>query len=100
MDEATFTLEQAGFQVTTTPKEDESVDEGTVLQQDPAGGTKQQKGATITLTIAVGPDTCLLYTSTKRQSSCGNRGINEVSRRSSPDSCFRTQIRIPSKEIL
>ncbi|WP_418381565.1 Stk1 family PASTA domain-containing Ser/Thr kinase, partial [Adlercreutzia sp.] len=57
LDEATFTLEQAGFQVTTTPKEDESVDEGTVLQQDPAGGTKQQKGATITLTIAVGPDT-------------------------------------------
>ena len=28
-----------------------------MLQQDPAGGTKQQKGATITLTIAVGPDT-------------------------------------------
>ena len=50
MDEATFTLEQAGFQVTTTPKEDESVDEGTVLAQDPAGGTKQQKGTTITLT--------------------------------------------------
>ena len=42
---------------TTTPKEDESVDEGTVLQQDPAGGTKQPKGTTITLTIAVGPDT-------------------------------------------
>ena len=57
LDEATFTLEQAGFQVTTTPKEDESVDEGTVLQQDPAGGTKQPKGTTITLTIAVGPDT-------------------------------------------
>ena len=55
--EATFTLEQAGFQVQITTKEDESVDEGTVLQQDPAGGTKQQKGATITLTIAVGPDT-------------------------------------------
>lgn len=44
--EATFTLEQAGFQVQITTKEDESVDEGTVLQQDPAGGTKQQKGAT------------------------------------------------------
>ena len=55
--EATFTLEQAGFQVQITTKEDESVDEGTVLAQDPAGGTKQQKGATITLTIAVGPDT-------------------------------------------
>ena len=28
-----------------------------MLQQDPAGGTKQPKGTTITLTIAVGPDT-------------------------------------------
>ena len=57
LEEATFTLEQAGFNVQTVPKVDESVEESTVLSQDPAAGTKQPKGTTITLTIAVGPDT-------------------------------------------
>ncbi len=55
--EATFTLEQAGFKVSVSTKEDESVEEGTVLQQDPAAGTKQPKDTEITITIAVGPDT-------------------------------------------
>ncbi len=56
-EEASFTLEQAGFKVTVVTEESDSEEEGTVLSQDPAGGTKQPKGATITLTVAVGPDT-------------------------------------------
>ncbi len=56
-EEASFTLEQAGFKVTVVTEESDSEEEGTVLSQDPAGGTKQPKGTTITLTVAVGPDT-------------------------------------------
>ena len=56
-EEASFTLEQAGFKVTVVTEESDSEEEGTVLSQDPAGGTKQPKGTSITLTVAVGPDT-------------------------------------------
>ncbi|MCI8424547.1 MAG: Stk1 family PASTA domain-containing Ser/Thr kinase [Adlercreutzia sp.] len=56
-EEAKFTLEQTGFKVDIITEESDSEEEGTVLSQDPAGGTKQPKGTTITLTVAVGPDT-------------------------------------------
>jgi serine/threonine-protein kinase len=51
VEDATATLEDAGFVVRT--KETESDKEpGTVLQQDPAGGATAPKGARVTLTVA------------------------------------------------
>ncbi len=50
-DEASSTLQNAGFKVTTTAKESDK-DPGTVLSQNPKGGTQADSGATIALTVA------------------------------------------------
>jgi eukaryotic-like serine/threonine-protein kinase len=50
-DEASSTLQNAGFKVTTTAKESDK-DPGTVLSQNPKGGTQADSGATVALTVA------------------------------------------------
>jgi serine/threonine-protein kinase len=50
-DEASSTLQAAGFKVTRTDKESDE-DPGTVLSQNPKGGTQADSGATIALTVA------------------------------------------------
>ncbi|MEV8307657.1 Stk1 family PASTA domain-containing Ser/Thr kinase [Streptomyces flavidovirens] len=50
-DRATENLESKGFQVDTKQVESEKTP-GTVINQDPEGGTKAEKGETITLSIA------------------------------------------------
>ncbi|MDX3076338.1 Stk1 family PASTA domain-containing Ser/Thr kinase [Streptomyces sp. MI02-7b] len=47
-------LKQAGFEVDKQSQTSDK-EEGTVLKQDPDGGEKRAKGATITLTVAVAP---------------------------------------------
>jgi len=54
-DQAESTLEDAGFKVSVTEKEDADKDPGTVLSQDPAGGTTVKKGARVTLTVPLEP---------------------------------------------
>jgi beta-lactam-binding protein with PASTA domain/predicted Ser/Thr protein kinase len=54
-DEARSTLEALGFTVTTTEKESEDQDPGTVLTQSPAAKTTIAKGGTVALTIAKAP---------------------------------------------
>ncbi|HSD77335.1 MAG TPA: Stk1 family PASTA domain-containing Ser/Thr kinase [Solirubrobacteraceae bacterium] len=54
-DDATNTLQGAGFKVSITRRESQDKDPGTVLAQDPAGGSQQAKGATVTLTVAKAP---------------------------------------------
>jgi serine/threonine-protein kinase len=51
VDDATTTLEDAGFVVRTRETESDK-EPGTVLQQDPAGGATAPKGSRVTLTIA------------------------------------------------
>lgn len=54
-DEATSELEGKGFKVEPKTKESTTADAGTVLSQDPKGGTQADKGATITITVAAEP---------------------------------------------
>jgi beta-lactam-binding protein with PASTA domain/tRNA A-37 threonylcarbamoyl transferase component Bud32 len=53
-DEAQSTLQAAGFKVTRTDKESDK-DAGTVLSQNPKGGTQADSGATVALTVAKEP---------------------------------------------
>ncbi|MET9104274.1 Stk1 family PASTA domain-containing Ser/Thr kinase [Streptomyces antibioticus] len=54
-DDASRILEDKGFKVKTRHVESEE-DPGTVLEQDPAGGRKVEKGTEITLTVAKASD--------------------------------------------
>jgi eukaryotic-like serine/threonine-protein kinase len=53
-DEAQSTLQAAGFKVTRTDKES-SKDPGTVLSQNPKGGTQTDAGSAVALTVAKEP---------------------------------------------
>ena len=54
-DEAERMLEARGLQVAFTDREDEEKEPGTVLQMSPAAGSRAEKGATVTLTVAKEP---------------------------------------------
>src|SRR5215213_5102283 len=56
-DDATTTLEQAGFQVSSTSAPSDSTAEGIVSDQSPDGGTQATKGSTVTITVSSGPST-------------------------------------------
>ncbi len=51
-EDASATLRDAGFEVRVTETEREDVDPGTVVAQDPTGGTQRAEGSTVTLTVA------------------------------------------------
>jgi serine/threonine-protein kinase len=55
--EASNILGQNGFTVDQTSESSSTVDEGTVIRTDPAAGTPQPKGATITVVVSSGPAT-------------------------------------------
>ena len=56
-DDAKTTLEQAGFQVSSTSALADSTPEGIVSDQSPDGGTPATKGSTVTITVSSGPST-------------------------------------------
>jgi len=56
-DEATSTLQQAGFQVSSTEAPSDSTPQGVVSDQSPDGGTQADKGSTVTITVSSGPST-------------------------------------------
>jgi beta-lactam-binding protein with PASTA domain len=56
-DVAQQTLEEAGFEVSTQEKESSSEEEGLVIGQNPQGGTKQEVGSAVTITVGTGPST-------------------------------------------
>jgi beta-lactam-binding protein with PASTA domain/predicted Ser/Thr protein kinase len=56
IEEARSDLVSAGFQVETTDQETLDEEPGTVLSQDPAGGTEAEEGSTVTLTVARAPE--------------------------------------------
>ena len=55
--EARSTLEQAGFEVSSTSAPSDSAPEGVVSDQSPDGGTEAPKGSTVTITVSSGPST-------------------------------------------
>jgi len=55
--DAKTTLEQAGFQVSSTSAPSDSTPEGIVSDQSPDGGTPATKGSTVTITVSSGPST-------------------------------------------
>jgi serine/threonine-protein kinase len=55
--DARSTLEQAGFQVTSTSAPSDSTPEGVVSDQSPDGGTQATKGSTVAITVSSGPST-------------------------------------------
>jgi serine/threonine-protein kinase len=55
LDDARNDLENAGFKVSVTRQESDTADPDTVLAQNPAANTQQDKGSTVTLTVAKAP---------------------------------------------
>jgi eukaryotic-like serine/threonine-protein kinase len=55
-DDATNTLQDAGFDVKTVEQANNDVDQGKVISQDPGGGSQVPKGGTVTLTVSKGAD--------------------------------------------
>jgi serine/threonine-protein kinase len=58
-EDATSTLEEAGFEVEVETAESEPQEEGDVVGQDPAGGEGEtaEVDSTVTITVGAGPDT-------------------------------------------
>jgi eukaryotic-like serine/threonine-protein kinase len=54
---ARSTLEQAGFQVTSTSAPSDTTPSGSVSAQSPSAGTGAPKGSTVTITVSTGPST-------------------------------------------
>ena len=55
--DARATLEQAGFEVTSTSAPSDTTPEGNVSDQNPDGGTQAAKGSTVSITVSSGPST-------------------------------------------
>jgi beta-lactam-binding protein with PASTA domain/tRNA A-37 threonylcarbamoyl transferase component Bud32 len=55
--DARATLQQAGFQVTSTSAPSDSTPQGNVSDQSPDGGTQAEKGSTVSITVSSGPST-------------------------------------------
>jgi eukaryotic-like serine/threonine-protein kinase len=56
-DDATNQVQNAGFDVNVVQQFSNDVDEGTVIAQDPAGGSQLEKGHTVTITVSKGSET-------------------------------------------
>ncbi|MBI5105554.1 MAG: Stk1 family PASTA domain-containing Ser/Thr kinase [Solirubrobacterales bacterium] len=55
--EATLVLKRKGFSTDIVNKESADRPKGTVIGQDPAGGSRADKGSTVTLVVSAGPGT-------------------------------------------
>ena len=55
--DARATLEQAGFEVSSTSAPSDTTPQGNVSDQSPDGGTPATKGSTVSITISSGPST-------------------------------------------
>jgi serine/threonine-protein kinase len=58
--EAQLRLKQAGFSSDAIPHESANQPQGTVIGQDPAGGSRVKKGTTIDLFVSSGPGTAVI----------------------------------------
>jgi serine/threonine-protein kinase len=60
VDAATTQLRSAGFEVAQEDERSDEVESGRVIRQDPAEGTRQTDGSTITITVSIGAGTIRL----------------------------------------
>jgi eukaryotic-like serine/threonine-protein kinase len=67
LDDARNDLENAGFKVSVTRQPSDTAVPDTVLSQNPAANTQQDKGSTVTLTVAKAPDTARVPDTTGKQ---------------------------------
>jgi eukaryotic-like serine/threonine-protein kinase len=67
LDDARNDLENAGFKVSVTREPTDTADPDTVLSQNPAANTQQNKGSTVTLTVAKALDTAKVPDTTGKQ---------------------------------
>jgi eukaryotic-like serine/threonine-protein kinase len=67
LDDARNDLENAGFKVSVTRQSSDTADPDTVLSQNPAANTQQDKGSTVALTVAKAPDTAPVPDETGKQ---------------------------------
>lgn len=56
-DDAQSALEDAGFAVKTEEKESSDAEKGLVLEQDPEGGSTEEAGSEVEITVGGGPET-------------------------------------------
>jgi serine/threonine-protein kinase len=56
VEDATRTLEEAGFAVRTVEQPDDEQPAGTVIDQDPPGGQQAERGSTVQLTVSAGKE--------------------------------------------
>jgi eukaryotic-like serine/threonine-protein kinase len=56
-DDATNQLQNAGFDVNVVQQFSDTVDQGTVISQDPGAGSQLEKGHTVTITVSKGSQT-------------------------------------------
>lgn len=56
-EEATTELEASGFEVKTTERASDNVDQGDVISQNPQAGRKPKRGTTVTIVVSAGKET-------------------------------------------
>ena len=77
---ATKTLQNAGFKVSVKTAYSSSVDEGDVISQSPASGSKRASGSTITITVSSGSEQVTVpnlsyYTESEARRQLSNMGL-------------------------
>jgi len=97
VDDATAALEAAGFNVTTEQRADDRRPEGTVLAQDPKGGTTANRGTTVKLTVSTGPAKVSIPSETSKDATdaaneLGNLGVKVVTRTQPSDTVAQGKV--------
>jgi beta-lactam-binding protein with PASTA domain len=76
--EAQLQLKRAGFATDSQTKDSLTAEVGTVIGQDPPGGSTAEKGSTITLTISSGPGTAQLPVLTGKPRSEARKQLHDL----------------------
>jgi serine/threonine-protein kinase len=76
--EAQLQLKRAGFGTDAQTKSSLTVALGTVIGQDPAGGDRAEKGATVTITVSSGPGTAQIPDLTGKPRSEATETLDEL----------------------
>ncbi|MDR1217661.1 MAG: PASTA domain-containing protein [Oscillospiraceae bacterium] len=76
--DAQSALESAGFKVTVNEVSHETVESGAVISQSPAGGTMQQKGSRVVLTVSTGPEPVIIPDVTGMSQSLAEKTLRDL----------------------
>jgi beta-lactam-binding protein with PASTA domain/predicted Ser/Thr protein kinase len=76
--EAEIVLKRAGLSTDVTPKESDSQAKGTVIGQDPGGGSRVAKGSVVNLTVSAGPGTARVPDLTGQPRSTAKKKLTDL----------------------